>query len=69
MFDKDADDSFGPGWNIGLSPGWLVFVTPRLAPFMEIGWIRTQAYFNPQGYDLDGVLQQAAVRFGLAITL
>ena len=38
-------DFIGPGWNIGLTPGFLFFINSRIGLLAELGWMRTQAFF------------------------
>ncbi len=60
MFLRGGSDRFGPGWNIGLTPGFQILLTRRFGLITELGWLRTQGNFT--GGDL--VLNQGVWRFG-----
>ena len=55
-----AADRFGPGWNIGLTPGFQVLLARRFGIVTELGWLRTQGNFD--GGNL--VLNQGVWRVG-----
>lgn len=55
-----ATDRFGPGWNIGLTPGFQVLLARRFGIVTELGWVRTQGNFD--GGNL--VLNQGVWRVG-----
>ena len=39
-------DRFGPGWNIGLTPGFQILLARRFGLITELGWLRTQGNFD-----------------------
>lgn len=55
-----ASDRFGPGWNIGLSPGFQILLGPRFGLLTELGWLRTQGNFT----DGNLVINQGVWRVG-----
>ncbi|MDH3201151.1 MAG: hypothetical protein OEM15_09680 [Myxococcales bacterium] len=56
--------SFGVGFNTAIAPGFMVFVTDRVAPFFEVGYSYGWARFDGE---LTGTLSQATLRFGVAV--
>lgn len=57
-----ASDRFGPGWNIGLTPGFQIMLARRFGLVTEFGWLRTFARFDA----LNLIVNQAVWRFGFA---
>ena len=57
-----ATDRFGPGWNIGLTPGFQIMLARRFGLITELGWVRTFARFDA----LNLIVNQAVWRFGFA---
>lgn len=57
-----ASDRFGPGWNIGLTPGFQILLARRFGLVTELGWLRTQANFT--GGNL--IVNQGIWRIGFA---
>ena len=55
-----APDRFGPGWNIGLAPGFQILLARRFGLMTELGWLRTQGNF--EGANL--ILNQGVWRIG-----
>ena len=55
-----ASDRFGPGWNIGLTPGFQILLRRRFGLLTELGWLRTQGNFT--GGNL--ILNQGVWRIG-----
>ena len=55
-------DLIGPGWNIGLAPGYQFFINDRVGLLAEVGWIRTEAFFSRGRFSI--LLNQAVIRFG-----
>ena len=55
-------DFLGPGWNIGLSPGFQFFINSRIGLLAEVGWIRTEAVFSSGRFTI--ILNQAVARIG-----
>lgn len=55
-----ASDRFGPGWNIGLTPGFQVLLRPRFGLLTELGWLRTQGNFDAGNL----ILNQGVWRIG-----
>lgn len=44
--DTGAADRFGPGWNVGISPGFQILLARRFGLITEIGWLRSQGNFD-----------------------
>lgn len=57
-----ADDRFGPGWNIGLTPGLQILLARRFGLITELGWLRSQGNFS--GGNL--IVNQGVWRIGFA---
>lgn len=57
-----ASDRFGPGWNIGLTPGFQIMLARRFGLITELGWLRTFARFDA----LNLIVNQAVWRLGFA---
>ena len=60
VFLRDSTDRFGPGWNIGLTPGFQILLRRRFGLLTELGWLRTQGNFT--GANL--ILNQGVWRIG-----
>ena len=63
MFLRESSgsaDQFGPGWNIGLTPGFQILLARRFGLITELGWLRAQGNFS--GGNL--VLNQGVWRIG-----
>lgn len=52
----------GPGWTVGLAPGYPFFSNKRGGLLAEVVWIRTQAFYARGRRDV--LVNQAAVRIG-----
>lgn len=57
-----ATDQFGPGWNVGLTPGFQILLGRHFGLVTELGWLRTQGNFD--GGNL--ILNQGVWRIGFA---
>ena len=53
----------GPGWVIGLAPGFLFFINKRIGLLAELGWVHTEAFFS-RGR-LSVLLHQGVARVGM----
>lgn len=60
--DTGASDRFGPGWNIGLAPGFQILLGRRFGLVIELGWLRSQGNFS--GGNL--IINQGVWRIGFA---
>lgn len=57
-----AADRFGPGWNIGLTPGFQIMLAHRFGLITEFGWVRTFSRFDASNL----IVNQGVWRFGFA---
>lgn len=53
----------GPGWSIGLAPGFLFFISPRIGFLAELGWVFSEALFARGRSSI--LLHQGVARLGL----
>ena len=59
-------DLVGPGWNVGVAPGFQFFVNDRIGLLAEVGWMRTQVFFYATE-KFSQRLNQATIRIGVVL--
>ena len=60
VFVPDNADSFGPGFNVGLTPGFQILLGRRFGLVTELGWARTQGNLDAGNL----IVNQGVWRFG-----